>query len=315
MRKRALFVVLGWMACLSACSSKPHSSYTGSTVADEDSVVLGELPLPQVPATLTVPKDRADYIMNHFWDAMDFGDTLRSHNTPFMEQNVVNFISLFPHGSEEKLPVYIGNLLLGVEKDSTALRIVNEVAEHYLNDSNSPMRDEEYFIIFLEETLRLPSLSEVERIRPAQQLATAKKNRIGTTATDFSYLTREGRNQTLHGMSTDAGRMLLVFYDPACDHCSAILEYLRESEVITPLVESGNLYVLAVYTEGDSALWDKTKASLPQAWHVGYDLSGIVENGVYNLPAMPVLYLLDGDKKVLLKDPTPGILEDALAGS
>ncbi len=41
---------------------------------------------------------------------------------------------------------------------------------------------------------------------------------------------------------------------------------------------------------------------MPSEWTVGYDDSNIAENGLYNLPSMPILYLLGKDKKVLLKE-------------
>ncbi len=60
--------------------------------------------------------------------------------------------------------------------------------------------------------------------------------------------------------------------------------------------------MLPIYTEGDRPLWEKTKSSMPSEWTVGYDDSNIAENGLYNLPSMPILYLLGKDKKVLLKE-------------
>ncbi len=55
-----------------------------------------ELPLPAVPAEMTVPADRAGYILLHFWDAMDFDDADRSLDRDFMGQNMANFLSVFP---------------------------------------------------------------------------------------------------------------------------------------------------------------------------------------------------------------------------
>ena len=35
---------------------------------------VAELPLPDVPAELTEPKERCAYVLEHFWDRMDFRD-------------------------------------------------------------------------------------------------------------------------------------------------------------------------------------------------------------------------------------------------
>ena len=173
------------------------------------------------------------------------------------------------------------------------------------------MRNEEHYILFLEALLSLPGLPEAERIRPAYRLETTRKNRPGTIAAEFAYTDHRGKRQTLHG--TPAPRLLLLFYDPACSHCAEILDALQESPALTRLIAAGELAVLAAYTEGDRRLWDETKAALPQEWTVGIDNSRIVERELYSLPAMPVIYLLDKDKRVLLKDSSPAGLEAFLS--
>ena len=314
MRKSALLFVLGAVPLFCTCFFKTKSSgpdIPAVETASNDSFVQQELPLPEVPADLTDPVKRADYIMEHYWDRLDICDTLRSHNRMYMEQNVVNFISLFPHGRKQELPSFIGNLLKRAETDSTAFSIVTDVMERYLDDPNSPMRNEEYYILFLEEYLRLPGLSEYDRMRPAYQLEMAKKNRPGAIAADFAYIDRNGGKRTLH--STSGKRIMLLFYDPECDHCSAILQQLYESSLLRELIDRKKLIVLAIYTEGNRELWNETKDSMPQEWYVGMDADGIFEHEIYALPAMPIIYLLDKDKTVLLKDTNQSTLEDYLS--
>lgn len=312
MRQWTYIVALGGTLLFCTCTSKGRPTSTTHTVVDscEDSVTLKELRLPDVPPSLTVPEERAAYLIAHFWDGMDFGDTLRCRDRAFMEQNFVNYLSLFPHARPEDLPQHIAQLLERATADSICLDLLNDLAEHYLDEPNSPMRNEEYYILFLEGLLRLPALPETERIRPAYRLEMARKNRPGTTAADFAYTDRHSNRRTLY--ATRGKRLLLLFYDPACSHCLQILDGLRESAVIAGLIANRELAVLAVYTEGDRRLWDETKASLPREWSVAIDESRIVERELYTLPAMPVIYLLDGQKTVLLKDPTPAELETYL---
>lgn len=312
MRRSGLLIGL-WAAVLLACSCHSNGQeqsghgHEGRQVQDTFSNAVRELPLPAVPSSLTVPEERAAYIIARFWDGMDFGDTLRCRNRTFMEQNFVNYLSLFPHAREKDLSHGIAGFLKAAMADSTGFSLVNDMVEHYLDDPNSPMRNEGYYILFLEELLRLPGLSEYDRIRPAYRLETARKNRPGTIAADFSYTDRNGNRRTMH--ATRGKRLLLLFYDPACSHCSEILDGLRRSAIISNLIKDKELTVLAVYTEGDRNLWNETKAFLPQEWTVAIDESRIVERELYSLPAMPVIYLLNRNKRVILKDPTPAELE------
>lgn len=270
-----------------------------------------DLPLPRVPLSITDYGERAAYIAAHFWDAMDFCDTARSHDERFMEQNMVNFMSLFPHADSTALAAAIDTLMLRASVDRTAFRLVNDIAEKYLSNPNSPARNEDWYILFLEGELRTPTLTTDERLRPTARLKTAKKNRPNTLAADFEYTTREGKTSSLH--KTVAELLLLIFYDPACAHCADILSSLRADTQICRLVEERRLSVLAVYTENDRPLWKKTKADMPAEWTVGIDESGIVDKAIYDVPAMPMLYLLDHDKRVILKDPTPQALFEHLS--
>ncbi len=266
-----------------------------------------ELPMPEIPSTIATSEGRADYVMTHFWDALDVADTERSHNPDFIEINFVNYIYLFSYVNEDLLPKYIDILLSKVSADEITLKLVIDYADKYLAQADSPMRDETFNILFLEGELRLKGLSLADRARISHRLEIAMKNCPGSEATDFAYTTRTGESGTLY--NTRGELMLLIFYDPDCPHCKDVLEFLDSSNVINSAVASGILKVVAIYTEGNRELWNQTKASMPRSWLVGIDESEIVDSVLYDLPAMPVLYLLDSDKVVLLKDPVPEYLE------
>ncbi len=237
-------------------------------------------------------------------------DSLCLSDRVAVERKIAGMIARFPQCDEPTVRRSIAQLLGEVSGDSAALGVVTGIMERYLNEPNSPVRNEDYYIVYLEELLRLPGLSDAERLRPEAELESARKNRPGNVATDFAYIDRKGRQRTLH--TTPGQRMLLIFYDPECGHCSEILAQVGESTVLDDCIAQGELAVLAVYTEGKRRLWDDTKASMPQQWTVGYDTDSIVERELYSVPAMPVMYLLDSDKRVLLKDAFLPEIEDML---
>lgn len=306
--KRSLRLIPILFLTLAACGNGAVRSAAADDAPAADSLsAAAELPLPPIPATLRSVPARAGYLLEHFWDRMEFRDTLRSRNRPFMEQNFANFLSLFPHADTASLRPAVRRLLTRAEADTAAWRLVTEVAEKYLYEPNSPMYDEDYFMLFLEELLRSPFPDPYERVRPAYLLEVARKNRPGMVAADFAYVTRDGRRQTLHG--TRGERLLLLFYDPDCSHCKEIMEALYGDERLRRQIETGRMTVLAIYADGDRALWDRTKGALPAEWIVGFETGAIDEHELYVLPAMPTLYLLDASRRVLRKDlPLPELL-------
>lgn len=256
--------------------------------------------MPQLPATLREPRDRAAWLLGHFWEGLDFHDTLRSRSRDFMEQNFANFVSLFPHAPAEAQAPAVGTLMRAAEADTAAYVLLTEIAEKYLYEPNSPMFCEEYFILFLEEIVRTPVLDEFSKIRPRSLLDAARKNRPGMLAADFGYIARDNRRLRLS--ATPAERLLLFFYDPDCPHCREIMALLDGDPVFNEAVRSRRLTVLALYVDGDRAAWERTKNDLPARWIVGFDTGEIRSKDLYVMPAMPALYLLNGQRRVVLKD-------------
>lgn len=70
--------------------------------------------------------------------------------------------------------------------------------------------------------------------------------------------------------------------------------------------------VLAVYTEGDVDVWKKSLRDMPEGWIVVHDNTVVKEKALYDLKAMPSIYLLDGHKKVILKDAMYGEVRSAI---
>jgi thiol-disulfide isomerase/thioredoxin len=126
---------------------------------------------------------------------------------------------------------------------------------------------------------------------------------------------RGGRKGTLRTLRTTVP-VLVVFYNPDCESCVETLGQMRASQVLTQAVQSGRLTVLAVYTEGDADIWRQHAGELPDGWLDAQDPARVIlEKELYDLSGMPSLYLLDKDKRVMLKDPTWPQVEAALQGA
>lgn len=261
-------------------------------------------PYPTIPSVLTTANERGAYILEHYWDNYDFADTLLIDKPEIAEQGFANFIDLLPR--LDSLAAISGIVTFGEKAfgENTPAKVAERfetMTEHYLADPNSPMRNEELYILFLDAQITAMEKHGSNASRPKLRLAMAMKNRPGTKAADISFTTREGLRSSLY--ATEADLLLLIFYDPACEHCSEILQQLRTDATFCERVASGKIKVLAIYTEGDRQLWNNTCNSMPKEWTVAIDESDIVANKIYDLPAMPVFYILDKDKKVIMKDP------------
>lgn len=262
-----------------------------------------EFPYPQIPSMFTQPEQRATYLLMHYWDNVDFNDMKLVANDDFMEQGFVNYLSVLPIVDAETAEKSVETMMKRAEVNKNAyVRLVN-IAEKYLFEPNSPMVNDEVYIMFLNQFLETGVLSNIERVRLEHQYKVVMKNRVGSVATDFLYADVKGKISSLH--SFEAEKTLLVFYDPDCDNCDAIIEKLRTDRELNSRIESGKMRVLAIYADENRELWEKDLVNMPQNWVVGRAVSKIQPLGMYVLRAMPAIYLLDKGKKVIKKEAVP----------
>ena len=267
-----------------------------------------EFRLPDVPVTLTAPEDRAAYLSLHYWDHFDFADTSLISRPEITEQAFVDFISILPHTpkAQESVDTLFRRALVGRKM----LYHFISLGDKYLYEPNSPMHDEDLYILFLRALVNHPGLEETDRIRPRHLLEMALKNRSGDVAADFTVVCRDGSSRRLSDIK--AGYVLVYFNDPDCEDCRRVKELLSQSPVVNGLLESGRLKLLSVCVEGKTPAWEK--AEFPAGWIDGYDAGQrLTREQVYDLKAMPTLYLLDAEKRVILKDASFGQVEERLS--
>ncbi|MBD5213679.1 MAG: DUF5106 domain-containing protein [Bacteroidales bacterium] len=233
--------------------------------------------------------------------SIDYSDTVSLSDERVMTRIMVDIVKLMPYTdsltTSQELKLFLNN----ISSLPRSIAIVDSLGDLYLNNPASPVRDNELYIRFLRAMLSTDSIADFLRLRSEENLRIASLNREGTIANNISILDRNGLTRDLH--SINAPHILLVFYDPECPHCSEILAEIAACKRINELIKSDELMIFAVYAEGNRSVWERTKADMPDNWIVGYDMSGVLDNELYSLPAMPVIYLLDSDRRVLLKDP------------
>ena len=108
---------------------------------------------------------------------------------------------------------------------------------------------------------------------------------------------------TLYGLQAEY--VLIFINNPGCAMCREIREAITASPMLSEMIERGRLEVLAIYPDEDLTEWKAYRDQIPASWINAYDKGcRISSEGLYDLHAIPALYLLDRDKRVLVKDST-----------
>ena len=238
----------------------------------------------------------------HFWDDFDFEaeEGVIAYDTLDIMSAMAEYVSYIPPRDADSL---MRNLIRRASHSRPMLNFFNMITEAVLHDPNSPLRNDEYYIPVLETILESPLLDEYERIAPEYDLEIARKNRIGTIANDFAYTTADGSSHRLHDIP--ANYTILMFSNPGCPMCREIMDQISASPLLNELTERGDLRTISLYPDEDLEAWYSHLGDMPASWIKAYDKGQqITIERLYNLSAIPALYLLDSQKRVIVKDGT-----------
>lgn len=157
--------------------------------------------------------------------------------------------------------------------------------------------DEERFAEFLRAALASGSLS-CDEVATAEWMLhdVCELNAPGSDATDIKFKTPEQDDLSLKTYLPGKD-LVLIIYDPDCSSCKSVLGQLTEL--------GAKVNVLAVCVESTEERWAQTRDALPQDWVKAFDCSDIILNDYYIIRSMPGIYLLDRERKVILKHPKP----------
>lgn len=259
------------------------------------------LKLPEIPSGFVMPQERATYLALHFWDNVGFSVDSLDYSKPLIDQNFADYITLFPILTDQDRSEALESLLRKASSGKEAFTYISEIAEKYLYEPQSPVYNEDYFKIFLEKMLKTDMLDENERIRPLFLYEEIMKNYPGDEATDILFETISGEKKHLREIKTN-GDILLVFFDPDCDHCRQAIDEIKTNPLLTARIDSGMLTVLAIYSGDEKAMWMVYASSLPESWIIGYEPGEIFDEGLYSIRTFPTLYLLDPEHKVIKRN-------------
>lgn len=315
MKRTIFYSSFIFLFILTACgntktSKTPQENKSTNTKSE---VLITEFPYPEIPIMYTQAEDRGKFLSEHYWDNLNFGDSSVQYNQDMIEQSWVNWIDLMQqfNPKREDYTSLLKNFYTQLDtQDSTAFRQFYELADKYLYFANSPLRNDKLYIPICEVLLASKNLSDTEKEHINFIYEVIQKNNEGEKVQDFTFTTLTGKKGQLSQVQSNK-YILLFFNDPSCNVCAHTVEVLKESPLVNKLIQNKILQIVSINPEDNFEEWKEHSKDFPKEWISGYDKDlTITLNRLYDLRATPSLYLLDKDKKVILKDKA---LEEILA--
>lgn len=282
-----------------------------------DKLARRAFPEVKVP-TMLGPEEAEDYVLTHFWDA--YLDTTSRYycdssciagvDDRIVAAELVTYLKLLGNIPAQKAETLMGTFFDKLESyqradtSSNAFSWICEAVEYYLYNPNSDIRCEELFLPFVSRLALSDLAPEGKRQRYAAARVVCSSNRLGTPAPDFIFMDENGRQHTLYGEK--APFTLLMFVNPGCEACEGVVHSFGAGSLAEALSNEGLLRIIDIYIDEDLDAWREKLGGHPGFWLHGYEPLGAVrEDNLYYVRAIPSIYLLDSEKRIMLKDAVP----------
>jgi hypothetical protein len=297
------FVILLIITAI-ACSSSRKAQQ--SIPRDTSIIVPDTFVLPELPEMLTNPAERAEYLVMNYWNRFDFADEKLIDRPEITEQAFVDYINILGYVPEDLAKISLSNTLQQAELSRKMYLHFVSLFEKYYYDIESPFRNDALYIHILQRVTRFRLLSENEKSPYHFQLEMAQKNSAGSRAADFHYTLATGETNTVHALRSEY--TLLIFSDPVCTACAAAIAQLNNCEKVSAAFARNSstrtsLTILTIYPNNNINEWRANISTKPANWVHAFNPSMEIARGrLYDIRTFPTIYLLDKDKRVILKN-------------
>lgn len=256
------------------------------------------LPRPSAPLDIIDAKDRAIYEAMHYWDNINLRNDSVINDTEVFKNSIVNFVGLL---TSLNLKDAQKAVVIPLDKSiGHGLRLILTTYFNYLYRYNSPLQNLKLYQTILEWSVKNKRLIPEERARAKDLLETIQHNDIGSVAEDFDYT---GLDSVKRKLSRGfAPLTLLIFYDPNCHVCQHEAISISKNEDLEKLANTNTLDILFISLDRDPKEVQAMSDIIPRFAKIGIAPKELISKGLYDIQAVPSIYLLDGEKKVLLRD-------------
>lgn len=255
-------------------------------------------PYPTVPDENMSLSERCNYLSLHFWDKCNVKSAFSDRKK--MQEAFADWTGFLPYTTIDTAYLAIDKVLTRFTAPEQTLGLA-QLAEAYLYSDTAQYVIEELYQPFVEAVVKAKKLSSADKARYQAQLQILRSSKVGDTIPDMAVKGRDGQPASLLKPDSNAS-VLLFINDPDCDDCRMARVRLSSDYNTRQLIDQGLLRVLSVYPGEYSDEWAKEAATYPAGWDVvtAPDIDQYID-----LRHEPVLYYLDKDLKVLLKNVEP----------
>ncbi len=252
---------------------------------------------PYIPVTSETINDYLKHRKAHYFDHLDFGDSLLLASG-YLTDKLLKYVYTASPESYTATPDSLQwiqenireiDAKIGDNKEALKIQVYDSFWSRWEKAGNYRLSDWVYTDYLKEPALRAGNLGLVEKIETFNRL------RIGQRAPDISWQTAQGTKKM--GDLSGATTYILLFWSSECPHCLHELPQLQ-----TALLGKTGIQVLAVGLEVDTENWTRESSKLPSFEHaLGLGKWESDYADLYAIEKTPTYFVLDQDKHIIAR--------------
>lgn len=257
---------------------------------------------PTAPQELPTLEEKSDYLVEHFWDQMDF----KSKST--VDQNALNdafrvFSVPLRWSAKDKAVAATDKLIQSISKNPVLLLQFTKAAEENIYGPRAEVWVDEVYLKFLTALVKNKKVPAARKKKYEDQLKVLSNTTIGNKAPEFSFENVNGDKANYFPMATST---IIIFGNPKDTDWRITRLRMESNAALTDAVAKGKVNILFIVPDKMDG-WKNEVVNYSSKWTVG---CGEDLKKIYDLRTMPSVYLISNEGNILLKN-TP--LETAIS--
>lgn len=250
---------------------------------------------PQAPENLTTLSQRANYVVEHFWDKCNLKSAFSSRDK--MTKAFRDYITYMQFAAKDTTISSINNLIKTVQKTPKNMLTLGEIAEETLYGDSAMFWSDELYLYFANAVINTKKLSKAEKARYKHHSTVLTNSMVGSKLPNFTFTTPKGEKVEFD--SVNAPAIILFFNDIECADCQLAKVRLATNINLNKLIDKGIIKIVTIYPGEPSKEWETEVESYPNNWIIGanediYDM--------FDMRTSPTIYQLDDKHTIIAKN-------------
>lgn len=252
---------------------------------------------PMAPEEMEGIGPKSDWLMENFWNAMDFKKTS-------VDQTALNhafevYATPMRWALKENVEKSVDKLIASVQKNPTLMFQFTKAAENALYGPQADMWIDDVYVKFLQALLKTKKIPDSRKEKYKKQLKKLEASKVGTPLPSFQYVARDGSKTKFRPVAVST---IIIFANPADNNTRRLKIQLDLSKELNSILDEGKAnFLYLTLGEGNEA-WQKEVADYPEKWSVGAFPDGAA---MLDLRVSPSFYIIGADGLVKAKNISP----------